>query len=314
LKLPVDGVPPHKLKYMASYAANVHFREAVDDYLETFNKIDALENELSSVTASISRLQHPDLQSLAEGMQSGGTINPVVIEKHENITEIGGTETMEVNVGGNSVKYIRADPDLNAFFKRPVQIGTFAMTTAADVENTYKVCDLYLLDPAVRAKLRNFSFLRGKFKVRISVSGTPFDYGRLMIAAWPWAIVNSVYTTLFTGGATWDVLKLQYMSQAKTSTVIDMKENQPVDVELPWVSPMPVGRLFNVAGTAIGTATSFDDFTNQWLLVLKTLNRLKSVSASPSPVYVYIYAFMEDATAEDFQLAYFLGCVPYLSA
>lgn len=294
VKNPAEGVPPHKLKFMTMYASNFHFREAVDDYVDIFNKYDSLNLELASVTASIARLQHPDLQSSEEGLLSGGTVDSTVMEHHETVTEIGGSETHRVDVGGSPITYIKSDPDLNAFFKRPIQIGTFSMAAGASVENTYKVCDLYLMDPAVRAKLRNFAFLRGKFKVRISVSGTPFDYGRLICAAWPWAQINEVYTTLFAGGATWDLLKLQYMSQAKTSVVIDVKENKPIDIELPWVSSTPVGRLYNVATTAVGSATSFDDFTNMWTLIIKSLNVLKSISASPSPVYVYLYAFMED--------------------
>jgi hypothetical protein len=137
--------------------------------------------------------------------------------------------------------------------------------------------------------------MRGTFVLRISVAGTPFDYGRLIASCYPWIGSNQVYSKLFGIGSDQLInLQRQYLSQGKHSTIIDLKENRPVDIELPYISPIPVGRLFDNSVSVLAAGDSFDDFDEMWTAVIRTLNVRKCVSATPSNLSVYVYAYMKN--------------------
>lgn len=292
---PYSGMYPFQVKYTTRYAGDREFREYCDRWLEACSRVDSINSEIAQLSSLIRHIENASMefQSLEIGNQSSGTIDSSVVVTHDTVTEIGGYDTKEIEYSHSSVKYIKAPSSLDDFFKRPIEVASFAMGINTPYEYAYDVMDLYTSDPAVRSKLRNFAFIRGKLKVRISASGTPFDSGRMMVAAYPWYGTNDTLQVLFSGSS-WDRLKLQYMSQSKISTVIDVKENKPTELTLPWISPMPVGRLFNISSGSIPSGTSFNDLKNMWRVIFKDLNVLKSISTSPTSVYVYVYAYMED--------------------
>jgi hypothetical protein len=276
---------PGGVKYTNRYASDPQFRGMCDEWLSVYAKWKGIECELKCVSELIRKEDMADIE-MQSGELSSGEINPETKEKHQNLEEFGGDETKMIDMPTTGVQLISVPQTLDDFFARPIAVGGFAMTVGGTYENVYDVFDLVMSNPAVRAKLRNYAFFRADPCIRISVSGTPFDAGRIMVSAQPWAETNQSLTKLFTLGATWDKLKLQYLSQASLTTTIDIKENKPVDILMPWVSPMPIGRLFNNSSSALSSATSLDDYVGMWKVYMKTQNAMTSASATPAPVYV----------------------------
>jgi len=186
---------------------------------------------------------------------------------------------------------------LDNFFARPVEIDAFTVVPGSPIHKTYRLWDLWSLNPTVRSKFRNMSYFKGNLHVRISVSGTPFHFGRLMLSYQPYAAYNEPLLALNTSTLSFSdmtPLLLNYLSQTELSTVIDIKENKPVEMTCPFISPKPMHRLFNDAGTAISAATSFDDFRNAGNLYLISINDVGSVSTTPTNIFVQIYCWATD--------------------
>lgn len=298
---PLPGVSSCDMRKNVRYASSEDFRILVEDWLKVFNEIESKEIQLNLISSYVYKLEDLNVgyQSGEVAMASTGIIDNSVVVEHDTLTEIGGAETQTISSGNYQTTAIKSSHELAEFFRRPVQIFSVPFAVGVQSEYSIKPFDLYLADPAVRAKLRNFAFLKAKVGVRIAVSGNPFDAGRIMTACYPWANTNEALAAIWNVGApgvgtAWDKLKLQYMSQSKFSTVIDMKENKPVDFVLPWISPMPVGRLYNNSSSAVASGAVFNDFSDMWRLYIKVLNPLSSVTSTPTPAYMYVYAYLED--------------------
>lgn len=70
------------------------------------------------------------------------------------------------------------DADLARFFERPVQIGNFAWS-GLFANTTIKPWELWATNAAVSRKLANYSLFRGNLHLRVSVNGTPMQFGML---------------------------------------------------------------------------------------------------------------------------------------
>lgn len=294
VEIPFPKENPSAIKYSNRYASDPKFKQMCDRMLEAYSRLESYRIEYANIDTEIHRVEN--VLSYQSGVEFSreGPINMASVVHHDTLTEIGGYETKEIDEPVVS-RFIKAPATLKEFFSRPIEIGSFAIDVGDNVQNSYDVWDLYTLDPAVRAKLRNMAFFRATINLRISVSGTQFDYGRIMVSPQPWMVKNPAFQALITPPVgSWDKLVLQYMSQAKLSTIVDIKENRPVDISMPWIHPMEVGRLYNRTTTAIATSDSLNDFKGMWTVWIKTLNAMKSVSASPSKIYVYLYAYLSD--------------------
>lgn len=293
---PYPGVRTDQLKYLPQYASNQMFRITVDRWIENKDRLDVLLAENSMISDRLYSMSAISLEfnSGVVAMSDTGAIIPEHKTDISILTDIVGDDIKHVTPDMSQIKFINTSYDLNKFFERPIQVGSFAIAAGGTYENAYRICDLYLNDPTVRSKLRNFSFLRARFCVRIAVSGTQFNYGRVMCAAYPWSEDIAALNQLFTIGATWDKLKLQYMSQTKYSSVIDLKENKPLEFELPWVGTMHAGRLYNKSASALGTATSYTDFRDMWTVYIKTLNPMASTQTGSTANFCYVYVYLKD--------------------
>ncbi len=220
-------------------------------------------------------------------------------DKLENLTDIVGDEPDEKEAGLNSMK---EGPGtllpIDEFWMRPVELTAFSIAPGAKVNTGIKVWNLYTMDPSVRAKLRNYSYLRGKLKVRISVSGTPFHYASLLVSYQPYATrnrnISAHETALGFQAVAWRPLFLNYLSQARGATTIDVKSNKPIDITCPFISTKPMHRLRNESAAVLSDVTPFDDLENAGLLYIYSINALACASATPSNVYVQVVAWMED--------------------
>jgi hypothetical protein len=93
-----------------------------------------------------------------------------------------------------------------------------------------------------------------------------------------------------------DTMKLKncYLSQSPGASVINVCANEPVEMVLPFISPMPMIRLWSNNGNVLAAGQSFPGFANFGDLIITTINRIRSASTPASDVFLNVYAWMED--------------------
>lgn len=207
----------------------------------------------------------------------------------EDMRDVGSS--ISVNVGQN-FKLALQD-----YLRRPVIISAGALNMDADINLSFAVWDLYTLDSAVRSKLKNFAFCKADLHVRVAISGTPFNRGKLLLSYQPYVNMNNALTAYHTMMGTTPEVRpcmLTYLSQAYGSVVMDIKENQPVEMKIPFIFHKPVARLFNSSSVALSDVTSYSDFADMGNLYLYSINRLFTVGTSNVPCSYSIYAWFEN--------------------
>lgn len=226
------------------------------------------------------------------------TENPIVDEsKEQNFIDAVGDSIKFVSAG-NSANSSQGQANIlsmSDYLSRPVEIYEADLTS--DKSLTLDVWDLFTLQPSVRAKIRNYAYLRGNLHVRISNSGTPFHFGKVLVSYQPYAKYNPTltnYATMLSLSSGIRPLLLNYLSQAPGAAIMNVNENLPLEITCPFISTKPMHRLFNFATTAIAAGTSFDDMQDAGALYIYTLNSTGSVATSPAAVTMQVYAWMTD--------------------
>lgn len=205
-----------------------------------------------------------------------------------------GIDFRDVEATLSSNDGVIATLPMDDFLSRPVQIYESSIAIGANVELELAVWDLFSKIPSVRAKLRNYAYLKGNLHVRISLAGSPFHAGRLLVSYQPYAYYNDNLIKIHSIAGYYGQFALNYLSQANGATTMNVNENRPLEMVLPFISPKPMFRLFDTGTAAIGAAASFPDFIAAGNLIITTMNTFSSVSATPSNPYIQVYAWMED--------------------
>lgn len=230
------------------------------------------------------------------GTMKSGSVEAVVT--NENLVDNAGSDFTTASAGKSleSQQGQQGTLSMANFLNRPIQIHEDSVAVGANLELRLSVWELFTSIPSVRAKLRNFAFLRGNLHVRVSVSGSPFHAGRLLVSYQPLSDVNTVLAASLTNyglASGYRTNLLSYLSQAPGAAYINVNQNSPLDLELPYISPKPMHRLFNTSTSAIGAATALDDFADAGDLFIYSMVPISAVSATASPVSIQVYAWME---------------------
>jgi len=246
---------------------------------------------------------HQDEQYRGESdvTQESGPVSESVIVEHENIRDVGGDDPLAVDVNDSfGIEILREIPaDLEDFLSRPIKIVAQQLTLNSDIDLTLGIWDLYFADPTVRAKLRNFGFIRANLCYRIAMSATPFHFGMIQASYVPYPAEIPAWQWYLTGpGGRFQ--KLVYLSQMSGTKVIDVKSNRPYDFKVPFISPLAMARLFNISETILADTDNFDDLSPMGDLEIHTLNQIKCASSGGSNPELFVYAWLEDVT---------LGCL-----
>jgi hypothetical protein len=216
----------------------------------------------------------------------------------QNFTDVVGATTHTDDSGISDVPMgMHHKLPLDDFFARPISIASFEEKVDGEFSDALAVWALYTGHPSVRAKLRNYSFLKADLMVMFTVSGTPFHYGKALISYQAYAQVNSPLTGLVASVGVEPTLRpllLNYLSQAPGATTIDYNGNRPVLIRCPFISPKPMHRLYNGDTTVISAATAFEDLEVAGDVYFYSINPVKAATATPTPVGVHIYAWMEN--------------------
>lgn len=182
------------------------------------------------------------------------------------------------------------------YLARPVVIHSASHAVGTKVSMIIPVWEYLTNEPSVRAKLRNFAYLRSKLHVRIAVSGTSFHAGRLMVSYQPFADWNPILgdlTSLATSSANYRPVLLNYLSQAAGAVSMNINDNKPVELEIPFIFPRPMARLFT-GSSALAAATPYPDMTTMGSLYVYSINDVAASGTADTPIYIQIYAWMTD--------------------
>lgn len=219
---------------------------------------------------------------------------------NENVSDYTGGEVKNLDAGSsmslnNGQEGFLAIED---FLDRPIEIATGTIAVGAHLSAIYPIWDLLTKHPSVRAKIKNFGFLRANLKVRIAISGSPFHMGRVLLSYQPHAGKNAnliAHAANLAVDSTYRPMLINYLSQAPGAVLMDVRANEPVEMSCPFISVKPMGRLFNASSSAIAAATSFTDFVDMGSLYVYTISTIGSVSASSASSLGYsIFAWLED--------------------
>lgn len=275
-----------------AYASDKVFRSQVDNYFSLKHEKDAILATLEILDKSTFISPNIRFQSEEVSAISTGAVGSGRDESRMTLTDVVGDAVKESDVGFSHFTEILTDnyAALSKFLERPVMIADGSLALSTNISLQWNPWTLYLAEPAIRAKLRNVGFLRATMNVQINISGMPFHYGRLVGAYWPFADVSDLWTSVSGNGQANMACAL---TQLPGRQLIDPKENKPAVFRIPWISPMPMGRLFNNSAVAIPAGTAFSDF-DLGLLMLNSINQIKSTSSSPSTVSYMIYAWLTD--------------------
>lgn len=222
----------------------------------------------------------------------------------ENVQEIAPTNSAissgkngeSVDVGG------AAKATLAKFFERPINIYDDSWVVGSDVRVQFNPWDLWSTDPTIRAKLSNYAYFKGTCHIRISITGTPFHYGRVMFSYQPFPSANDVlttYSTLYSSTDPGPFLIADsyngYLSQAPGVTYVDIKENEPCEMEFPFIHPKARARLFNYNNNVIAAADSYTDLAAMGSVYVHSLQPIAVANEDyASTVSVNVYCWMTD--------------------
>lgn len=296
-KSPFGSLKPSDIRRSSAYHSSPSYKEQCDNYIVKYARVKSLKASIAALNRAIDRhLYSINLvtESADVSVAHTGAVREQNVETHETLTDVGGEAKDDVYIHLDSNNTNNSDDlQMKGFLSRPVQIAALSLALDADIDLAFNVWDLFLGDPVVRAKLRNFAFLRCNLGIRIALSGTPFHYGRMLVSYQPFPSINQ---TLSGFGPTFRTQRLKYLSQAPGAKTLDVRENTPFEMVIPYVSPQPLGRLYNNATSALADSSAFDDFTKLGTLYVSTLSQIKGVTASVTNVYLYMYVYAEDVT------------------
>jgi len=219
---------------------------------------------------------------------------------HDTFEDVGGDATCSRESGDSVVVKTSqiTRHHMEGVLSRPVKIVSISVPTGATIRQTYRVWDLFTLDPTVRAKLRNFAYLRGDLHLRVTISGTPFHFGKIVFSYQPMAARNAnlgyhANQSIFFG-ETAVPSYINYLTQSPGCVIADVKTNKPFEMKLPYISHKAMGRLFNTSQEILDDTDSYADFEELGTLYVYSINTIRSVSEAPSNVHMHIVAWMED--------------------
>lgn len=200
-------------------------------------------------------------------------------------------KTTDINVGQ------KEEQGVQGFLSRPVIIHSDSHAVGSTFNEILDVWDLFTRKPSIRAKLRNFAYLRATLKLRVSISGTSFHAGRVLLSYQPFASANPTLSTLYSMAtvdpATYRRCLLNYLSQAHGAITMNVNENKPVEMTIPFIFPRPLARLFD-GSVALAAASPYPDMEAMGSLYVQSINELTATGTADTPVYMQVYAWFED--------------------
>jgi len=284
---------------MRRYRSSPAFHTNCDTYFAILAKRDGLQSTIEKLMTWVKMRDeenHVRTESNVNLDMSVGSLSFDKVSAMENLTDVAGNMVDEKSAGHVDIPETgqRHLLDLDEFLARPLKITTLTVAPSTDLTYSVDVWDVFLSHPSIRAKLRNYAYISGTLHVRVTVSGSPFHYGKFQVSYQPFANINENMIFYDANIATTRFQALSYLSQSPGSAVIDVKANMPVEIELPFICPQPMLRLFNKSALILPELSSYADAVDMGRLYINSINQVQSASATPTSVSVFLYAWMTD--------------------
>lgn len=124
-----------------------------------------------------------------------------------------------------------ADSSISSFFSRPVKIDTITWTVGAGIGKVFNPWQAWATNPAVQSKLKFYELMRCDLNLIFQVNGSPFHFGRALIAYEPFAGFEKG-----DGFSDLEGIKMKY-SQRSPTVYIDPCMQDSVSMKLPYFYP-----------------------------------------------------------------------------
>jgi hypothetical protein len=295
---PIPGLSNQALVKEDSYMTNPDFRKLVDAYIDAKEKVKSLQITIEMIESSLVTLSR--IVQVESAEMTSGEVSSAVMDVHENVLDVVGQEDIKTDAGWATYNPTFTDTpmELNEFLSRPAEISKFTTAPGAYVAATLDPWSLYLNQPSVRAKLKNYAFLRATMNIKVVVSGTPFHALQAIVSYVPLPIANRVaeqYVNLGWTGSAYRNRRITWLSQATGCKVVQVRDNQPVHVSAPFVHVVPMISLWKRNQTTTLTAAQgYDSVDNLGKLVIESPAPLTDCASTPTDVSWYVYAYLSD--------------------
>jgi hypothetical protein len=280
---------------ISRYGTDREYRDHCNHCLEYRSKRDGLQLAIITLRRALLRYSTFSTESAEGYIKSDGGIEEI---KTENLGDMAGSsmDMMPATPSDNVDVGQKVPLSIENFLKRPVRIASYSNGPSVTLDEAINPWDAFLSQPSVRAKLRNTAYLRANLHVRFAVSGMPFHYGRYLFSYLPFPAQNEAWQYLqanlsFTGAP---FAELVYLSQSPYARTCDVTQNEPIEMMIPYLSPQPVMRLYNDSTGVLAAASPYNDAASLGTMYLKSINDLKSTTATATPVSIAVYAWLED--------------------
>lgn len=170
------------------------------------------------------------------------------------------------------------DAPLGEFLKRPVLLTTTNWTVDSNFYLDYNPWDLFFNDPQVSRRVTGFRHVRGHLRLRIVVTGNPFQFGRAIVAWEPLADRG-----VFTYGTLGQNTLLACLSQMP-HIYVDPATSEGGEMTLPFFTP------YNWIDT-----TRVNAFSDMGRLHLAGFRPLRQSNSTGGSCNIKVYAWMDDA-------------------
>jgi hypothetical protein len=278
------------------YVNDPNYRHRVEVYFGFASRRESLVSTVRLLRMNLKKvIKLTSVTSEADvGEMSAGPVQHM--DEKENLIMTDPVETKEVSSTFSST--IRLNPvsqDLKNFLERPIEIFAGALSLSTDINQSYDIVNLLLAVPSIRAKLKNYAFIKFTINAEVIVSVSPFHQGGLLLGIYPFVAFNDMANRqlgLLSG--TKRLCGLQYLSSGKYSQFMDVRQGKSARFSIDWIHPQPLARLFNTQTTITAAGTNYDDLAGYMTMYISTLNQLKAASATPSTPFMYIYAWLSN--------------------
>lgn len=174
--------------------------------------------------------------------------------------------------------------DLPTFLCRPIRIAKVTWRVGDFLRETYDPWSLLIQDPAISRKLSNYAYMRARLKVRATINGNGFYYGKAMLSYHPLGLGQR--DPIRTPGSALTIDNMRYSQ--RPHIVLDPCESRGGVLDIPYVNYFTYSAIQDIS-------TQNEHIKQLGRLNLSSFNSLAHANASTTPVTITIFAWFEDA-------------------
>jgi hypothetical protein len=219
------------------------------------------------------QVTHPDTASIGLGTPETQTQNVKFVDIHP-----GFTHEQKGNFDAVRDHAFIQDARLQDFFQRPVLIQSAEWDVSSGLSQvSFDPWTLFFEDPKVLNRLANYRLLRCKLHIKVTISASPFHYGRVMVDYLPRHTVDD-YTSVRSPYIDPDYV----LVSQRPHICLNPSESEGGEMILP----------FFYEKNAIDITLS--EWNQMGQLTMSEFSPLKSASSTTDPVTINVFAWAED--------------------